>query len=123
THYHGTFTVAGGHRERHGLEDGFHFVYQSFRGNGEIIARVASIEPRDQKERQARAGVLMRASLEAESVSVLMSVSGGLGTYFRKWGKATESPAQDRRTAFNPPYWVKLVREGSRFAGYQSTDG
>jgi hypothetical protein len=122
-HYRGTFAVAAGHRTQHGPEDGFHFVFQSFQGDGEIIARVASIEPRDQKNRQPHAGLLMRADLAPESMNVLMSLSGGLGTYFRQWGKAIDRPAQDRRPDLKPPYWVRLVRLGNRFAGYQSTDG
>jgi hypothetical protein len=122
-HSSGTFSVAGGHRARHGREDGFHFVYQPFKGDGEIIARVASIEPRDEKVRQVRAGVLMRSSLEPASESVFMSVSGGLGTYFRQWGRNTTRAVQDRRPDLKPPYWIKLVRDGNHFTGYQSTDG
>ena len=122
-HFDGTFTIAGGHRAQHGREDGFHFVHQHFKGDGEIISRVASVEPRDEKDRQVRAGVLMRSSLEPTAENVFMSVSGGLGTYFRQWGKATTRAVQDRRADLKPPYWVRLVREGKQFTGYQSTDG
>lgn len=119
----GVFTINGGHRARRGSEDGFHFIHQPFKGDGEIIARIGSIDPRDEKERQVRAGVIMRSSLEPAADSVFMSVSGGLGTYFRQWGRTKTGAVSDRRPDLKPPYWVKLVREGSNFSGYQSTDG
>ena len=122
-HYHGTFTLEAHPRAHKGRDDVLHFIHQPWHGDGEFIARVASLEPRDAREKQARAGVMLRASLEPESPSVSMSISGGLGSVFRRKSRKGEKVIDDPRPDLKPPYWVKLVRDGGAIAGFQSTDG
>jgi hypothetical protein len=122
-HYHGSFSIEAQPRARKGRGDALHFLYQPWHGDGEIVARVASLDPRDAKEKQARAGVMMRMSLEPESANVSMSLSGGLGSIFRRSSRKGEKVIDDKRPDLKPPYWVKLARENGIIAGYHSTDG
>lgn len=122
-HYHGAFTLEAHPRTRKGREETLYFVHQPWHGDGEFIARVASLEPRDAKEKQARAGLMVRASVVPDSPSVSMSLSGGLGSVFRRKSRKGEKVIDDPRPDLKPPYWVKLVREGGAIAGFQSTDG
>lgn len=122
-HYHGAFTLEAHPRAHKGRDDVLHFIHQPWHGDGEFIVRVASLEPRDTREKQARAGVMLRASLEPESPSVSMSISGGLGSVFRRKSRKGEKVIDDPRADLKPPYWVKLVRDGGAIAGFQSTDG
>jgi hypothetical protein len=122
-HYQGTFTIEAQPSARAIPEDTLVFVHQPWHGDGEFVARVASLEPRDAKEKQPRAGLMLRASLEPESTSVSMSLSGGLGSIFRRKSRKGEKVIDDPRPDLKPPYWVKLVRDGGAIAGFQSTDG
>lgn len=120
----GTFTLESWRSAERDREDGFHFVGQTFRGDGEIVARVASLVPRDDKDKQARAGVVLRASLEPEARTVLMSLTGGGGLFFRRWENRRNFGADEsRRPDLKPPYWVKLARESNTVTAAHSTDG
>lgn len=123
-HYHGKFTLESSYKASGERYDGYHFVCQSFSGDGEIIAHVASLTPRDDKDKQARAGVLIRGGLDADQRAVLMSLTGGGGLFFNRWGIRGGSSAREvRRPDLMPPYWVKLAREGKQVSAYHSTNG
>ncbi len=122
-HYQGSFTIEAHPIARNIPGDALVFVHQPWHGDGEFVARVASLEPRDAREKQARAGLMLRSSLEPDSASVSMSLSGGLGSIFRRKSRKGEKVIDDARPDLKPPYWVKLVREGGAIAGFQSTDG
>ena len=59
--------------------DGFHFVYQTLTGDGEIVARVTS---QQNTHPWAKAGVMMRESLAPFSKHAMMIVTPGNGTGF-----------------------------------------
>jgi hypothetical protein len=73
----GTFSVSGDGSDIWGSADSFHFVYQPFTGSGEITARVTSVE---NTSGYAKAGLMMRTTLDASSASVILDVKpdGGL---------------------------------------------
>ena len=119
----GVFTLEAVPRPRKMRGESLHFVYQTWDGDGEIVARVVSLQPRGAKGKPARAGVMMRAGLEPESANVSLSLSGGLGSLFRRWSRKGEKVVGDQRPEIKPPYWVKLARENGQIAGYLSTDG
>ena len=110
-------------RARKGRGEAATFIYQTWHGDGEIVARVASLQPRDARQKQARAGVMMRAALEPESPNISLCLSGGLGSIFRRWSRKGEKVDADPRPDLKPPYWVKLSRENGLITGYHSTDG
>jgi len=115
-----TYTVAGAGADISGGADAFHFVYRPLSGDGQIIARVASVQNTNVS---AKAGVMIRETLTAGSRMALMSVtpsSGALYVYRTASGGNSKSVSAAGVAA---PVWVKLVRTGSSIIGYRSTDG
>ena len=101
--------------------DGFHFVYQTLTGDGEIVARVTS---QQNTHPWAKAGVMMRESLAPFSKHAMMIVTPGNGTGFER---RTDSNPQSVYTSsgdtWTTPCWLKLVRVGNTFSGYKSPNG
>jgi regulation of enolase protein 1 (concanavalin A-like superfamily) len=117
----GVFTLKGT-LDTWGTNDGFHFAWQPMRGDGQIVARVLTVE---NTQNHAKAGVMIRESLAANARHVQACVTPVDGAQFLarvETGKATAAA----RTGLNKgklPYWVKLIRAGNTFTGYESTDG
>jgi hypothetical protein len=105
-----------------GLSDGCCFAWQPLRGDGQIMARVLSVEA---TQNHAKGGIAIRESLSADArhVTVVDTPTDGAQFLFREetGGKTTV-----QRTSLNKgtyPYWLKLVRAGDRLTGYESVDG
>ncbi len=100
--------------------DGFQFAHTTIDGDGEIVARVISMQFTDP---WAKAGVMFRESSAPGSKHVMMVVTaGGFSSYQWRpvpdqWTHNTDGPTTTL------PYWVKLVRKGDTFGGYISADG
>src|SRR5215472_13223996 len=98
--------------------DAFNFAYQTLSGDGTIVARIVSTN-----NLFAQAGIMIRETSNANSKSMFV------GTYtnviYAMYRTTTGGSASSARNSGSPglPYWVKLVRTGSSFAGYQSLDG
>ena len=100
--------------------DGFHYAYTPIDGDGQIIARVRSMQFTDP---WAKAGVMFREDLSPSSKHAMMVVTaGGFSSY--QWRL---QPGQLMHNTDGPttttPYWVKLIRQGDKFSGYISPDG
>jgi PKD repeat protein len=116
----GTFTIKASGADIWGASDQFHFVYQPFDGDGEIIARVGAIQNTDA---WAKCGVMMRESLAPGARHVMMVASAASG-YACQWRSATGGSTLSSPIATGlPPQWVKLVRVGNTFTASRSTDG
>jgi len=100
--------------------DGFHFACTPLTGDGQIIARVVSMQFTDP---WAKAGVMFRENVSPGSKHALMVVTAGGGSAFQwrpvpdKISRNTDGPS------VNVPYWVRLVRAGDTFTGCVSKDG
>ncbi len=115
-----TFTLRGSGSGIAGAADEFHYTYQPFSGNATIVARVAGIQ---NTNAAARAGIMIRESLAANSrhVSVLLTPQNGLAFHRRTATGAV--PSVTAGPVVPAPYWLKLVRTGSTFAASASPDG
>ncbi len=105
-----------------GPADGCHIVWQPFHGDGEIIARVTSVE---NTAGHAKGSICIRESLDAGARHATMAVTPADGTQFlsreQKDGKSTSQiTGQDKGRM---PCWVKIIRKGNEFSGYESGDG
>ena len=116
----GTFTVKGGGTDIWGTNDGFYFVYQALNGDGEIKARVLSVQNTDP---YAKAGVMMREGLGANARNVLASISASTGAAFQQRATVGGTTSNNVASGIASPYWVRLVRSGNTFTGYRSADG
>ena len=114
----GTFTVQGAGSSFASTPDAFHFVYQPLSGDGTIIARVASVS-----SAYALAEVTIRETLDpnAKGISVAGYASGIYNVY-RTTSGGTDSYT-NAGVSVSAPYWLKLVRSGSTFTTWRSSDG
>jgi hypothetical protein len=116
----GTFTVSGSGADIWGSADAFHFASQSMTGDGELVARVASVA---NVNSWTKAGVMIRGSLSANAPFALMLVSAGKGTAFQYRTAAGSAAASAAGPGAAAPYWVRIVRAGSTITGYTSSTG
>lgn len=117
----GTITVRGSGADIWDTADGFHFVYQSLTGDGAIQAQVSSLANTDS---WAKAGVMMRDALGANSPNTATLVTAANGVYVQNRataGASTTNTAGPWGTV--APYWVRLVRTGNTIVGSGSSDG
>jgi regulation of enolase protein 1 (concanavalin A-like superfamily) len=116
----GTFTEDGGGSDIWGTSDKFHFVYQAVSGNVDIVARVDSITQADQ---WSKSGLMIRASLNANSAHAFALVSAGKGTAFQRRKANGGESTNTTGPAARAPYWVRLVRSGTTVTAYVSSNG
>jgi len=115
-----TFIVTGSGSDVWDTADEFHFVYQKISGNLEIYARVASITVTDA---WAKAGVMIRNTLNANSIHAMMVMSAANGLAFQRRTSTGGSSSHTAGTNTTAPYWVKLMRSGNRITAYESETG
>jgi PKD repeat protein len=116
----GTFSLQGGGGDIWGTSDQFNFAYQTLSGDGTIIARVNSQQNTDS---WAKAGVMIRAAASPTSAYAFVFTTPGSGTDFQYRTSDGGSAGWNGQVSGAAPEWVKLVRSGSTFTGYTSSDG
>jgi regulation of enolase protein 1 (concanavalin A-like superfamily) len=120
TYASGTFTIKASGADIAGANDAFHYVYQAVSGDTTVVARVATLL---NTNAWAKSGVMIRENLGANSKNAMMAITTGNGFTFQRrvsTGGSTSATSGGPGTA---PKWVKLVRAGDTFTGYQSSDG
>jgi hypothetical protein len=115
-----TFTVVGSGADIGGTADEFRFVYQSGDGNCTIVARVTSVQNTD---RGAKAGVMIRETLNANSKHASVFVTPDNGVAFQYRTSSGGNSLSINATGLAAPYWVKMVRSGNTFTAYHSLNG
>jgi regulation of enolase protein 1 (concanavalin A-like superfamily) len=117
----GVFTVQGGGADIWGTSDNFNYASGSVTGNVTITARVAS---QDNTNVWAKAGVMLRETTAANAAYAFVMVTPGKGVAMQ-YRPSTGASAVNLAQTAGPvaPYWVRLVRSGSTFTGYTSSDG
>jgi hypothetical protein len=104
-----------------GFHDEFHFAYKTLNGAGSIVARVESISYTDN---WAKAGVMIRETLNADSKHAMMIVSYASGVSFQRRPETGGASADDTTAAITAPYWVKIERDlAGNFKAYSSANG
>jgi hypothetical protein len=114
-----TLTVAGSGADIWGAADAFHFLYRPLNGDGQLIARVASVQNTNV---WAKAGVMIRETLAPYSSNAIMYVAPN-GANFQIRPKTGDPSSYIVGTTLTAPYWVKIVRSGNVLTGYHSADG
>ncbi len=117
----GVFAVSGGGRDIWDASDQFHYLWQTFSGDGEIVARVTS---QNNSDPWAKAGVMFRNTLLANAANAMLALTPDNGVIFQ-WRDATAHPSDNFAASSNPApnNWLRLVRSGALFTGYRSLDG
>jgi len=103
-----------------GESDAFHFVYKPITGDSEIVARVLQVQS---SAPWAKAGLMMRESLAADSRAVLLAMTPGRAGMFQwRETKGDATLGEEQRGMFVPS-WIKLRREGDVFTAAKSRNG
>jgi hypothetical protein len=103
--------------------DEFHFAYKMLSGAGSIVAKVQSI---DNTNDWAKAGVMIRETLDPDSAHAYMVVTPVAGVSFQRRPSTGADSTSDNSTAGAEaaPYWVKIDRSISgSFTASSSTNG
>jgi hypothetical protein len=128
----GTYTMTASGADIWNQADEFHFAYKMLTGTGSIVARVESV---DQTDDWAKAGVMIRETLDAGSkfaaVYITPTNTDGSATNGCRYQARTDTDidatsdsgvATTEQMAIVAPYWVKLERDisGSFRASYSA---
>jgi len=116
----GDYAVVSSGSDIGGVSDQFRFTYMPLTGDGSITALVASEQD---TASNAKAGVMVRQSLNATSAYVITAVTPGAGTVFQYRTAAGNSAVAAGSSSGSAPYWVRLTRSGSTFTSQISPDG
>ena len=123
----GPFTISGSGGDIWYGADAFQFVYVPMNGDGEIRARVISVQHTSDN---AKGGVMIRETLTATSKLALMDVEASSAKGIEFIWRTT--PGVDTGSSsytdgiyetYTAPYWVRLTRTNNVFQAYQSPDG
>lgn len=119
----GVFTMSAIGTDIWNQRDEFRYVCRQLNGDGSIVARVDSVVNTNV---WAKAGVMIRASLDPSSAHAFMCITpDGRRAFQDRPTNGTGSCL----TAHSPvgriklPFWVKVERKGDLFTGYYSTNG
>ncbi|HQA92296.1 MAG TPA: discoidin domain-containing protein [Sedimentisphaerales bacterium] len=100
--------------------DQFRYAYKSLSGDGSITVRVDSLV---RSNEWAKAGVMIRETLEPGSKHTFMCVTPDHGTTFQRRPVAGQDSASTDVGGSAAPRWVKLTRTGNVFTAHDSMDG
>jgi len=116
----GTYTLTGSGNVS-GSADKFRFVYQTLSGNGEIKARVASLQ---NAGTTAKAGIMIRESLATGSRQISLSLlASGKLEFLRRTSTGGSVKITTSTGNVTPNNWIRLVRKSSTITAYKSSNG
>jgi hypothetical protein len=117
----GTYTMTATGTDIWESSDEFHFAYKELTGVGSVIAKIESVE---QTDAWAKAGVMIRNSLDAEARHAMVVVTPAQGVSFQRRTITGSASAETTEADITAPQWVKIERDLSgNFIGSYSADG
>ncbi|WP_411828017.1 DUF1349 domain-containing protein [Luteolibacter sp. AS25] len=117
----GQYIINGAGSDVYGRSDSFYFPSKYHAGNGEIVARVNSVQNTNE---WAKAGVMFRADSAANAANVFIAVRPDRQVSMQyRTAKNGKTVSLGLVGNTSDAKWVKLVRDGSIFTGFYSTDG
>jgi hypothetical protein len=114
----GSFILNGAGRDIGGESDNFHYVYQQLAGDGQIIARVTSLQ---NTATDAKAGLMIRDNL-TPSARFIMAALHPAKSGAVIWRDKEGQPSQSLASTATVGAWIKIIRSGSTCAIYHSPD-
>ena len=120
TYSSGRFVITAAGEDIWGSSDQFHFVYQRVSGDVDVRARIDSITV---ASAWSKAGVMIRATLSADSPHAFVLASAGKGAAFQRRKTAGGLTEHTSGGLLAPPQWVRLIRVGGDVYSFSSMDG
>ena len=103
-----------------GTTDEFRYAYKNLSGDGSIVVRVDVV---GNSNVWAKAGVMIRETLESGSTHAMVVVTPSSGVSFQRRPEADAASVGTTQGGLEAPYWVKLTRTGNTFTAERSADG
>ena len=100
--------------------DQFRFIYQTLDGDGEVIARVDSLE---RTSPWAKAGLMIRDELTAGAKHASALITPNKAALFLRRIANDATTSQTAVQVSDTPMWLKIVRKGNAFTAYRSANG
>jgi hypothetical protein len=123
----GTYMMTGSGADIWNAADEFHYAFKTLTGVGSIVAQVLSV---DNTDPWAKAGVMIRETLEPGSKFAAVYITPGNGCRFQARTDTDVDATSDTsvvttaQTAITAPYWVKLERDlAGNFRASYSANG
>ncbi len=117
----GTYTMTASGVDIWDMSDEFHFAYKELSGACAIVAKVESVANTND---WAKAGVMIRDALEADSRHAMIAITPGNGVWFGWRETAGDISFSTKQADITAPQWVKLERTiGGLVRAYYSADG
>jgi len=117
----GTYTITAAGADIAGSADEFHFAYKTLTGSGTIVARIDSITDTDPL---AKAGVMIRETLDADSKNAFVAVTFGSGVVSQGRTDTGTTSFSTAEAGITAPHWVRLERDaGGNFTASHSANG
>jgi hypothetical protein len=117
----GTYTMTASGTDIWETADEFRYAFKQLSGAGTISAQVLSVE---NTNGWAKAGVMIRETLEPGSKHAFMDITPGYGPSFQVRNTTDGDSFQQSQPGIIAPHWVKLERDAAGyFTGYHSADG
>jgi len=117
----GTYTMTASGVDIWGPSDEFHYAFKTLTGPGSIIAKVESL---DSTNGFAKAGVMIRDTLDADSIYAAVFVTPENGVRFQHRNTAGGTTNRQFVEGITAPQWVKVDRSsGGLIRAYYSADG
>ena len=117
----GTYTMTASGTDIWDTTDEFRFAYKQLSGTGSITAKVLSVQ---NTNGWAKAGVMIRETLEPGSKHAFVDITPGYGPSYQVRNTTNGDSFQQNQSGITAPHWVKLERDAAGyFSGYHSTDG
>jgi regulation of enolase protein 1 (concanavalin A-like superfamily)/fibronectin type 3 domain-containing protein len=116
------YDISAGGANIWGSSDQFRYVYKEISGDFDVKVQINSLLNNDPK---AKAGIMARASLDANAANAYMRLNpiasnGPRFSYRTTAGGSTSTQGSATGTA---PMWVRLQRVGNTFNAFYSSDG
>jgi len=103
----GTYTMTASGTDIWEQSDQFHYAYKMLTGAGSIIARVNSV---DNTNGWAKAGVMIRETLDPDSAHAFACITPGNGVAYQYRLISGDVSWSNNQSGISAPYWVKLER-------------
>jgi regulation of enolase protein 1 (concanavalin A-like superfamily) len=103
-----------------GSADAFRYLYQPFGGDGDIVARITSLQP---ATGNGRVGLMLRDTLDPQSSYTMLDVrTDGVLEFSRRLSAGAASSSSEVASVVLPA-WLRLSRRGSTVSAAASSDG
>jgi len=117
----GTVALQGGGSDIWGTADAFRYLYQNLSDDGQMAVRIDSL---DNTDRFAKAGIMIRDSLDPSATHVMVDVTpSSLVEVLTRTAMGAETHWIGGLSPTSFPIWLKLTRSGTVVTAWASPDG